>query len=146
MITAVHLFFYLEEETAARISKWNSLSFTFSGRKRLEGWSTFYFYLRNFQFTLPTDMHTPATLYLRILTIIDGKPSWKHPLQVLKLLGRYPNKICKLSRSYISKGIRSCVNQLWPLNLPNNPPSTPTARFETSMTNAHTSGSPFSQY
>lgn len=44
MISAVHLFFYLEKETAARISDWNDFQFHSAGDKLLEGWSTFFFY------------------------------------------------------------------------------------------------------
>lgn len=134
MIAVVHWFFYPEEETAARITEWNSLTFTSAGEKLLERWSTFYFYLRNFQYTLPADMHTPTTLYLKLLTIVDNQPWWQHPLQVLELLGRDPDKIYNLSRSCISTWIRSSGHRQVPSILPANPPPTPTVSFATPTT------------
>lgn len=142
LIAAVHLFCYPEEETAARITEWNSLNFVSTGEKLLERWSTFYFYLRNFQYTLPSDMHTPTTLYLKLLTVVDKQPWWQHPLQVLELLGRDPDKIYNMSRSCISTWIRSSGNLRVPAVLPPNPPSTPTVSFATSSTNADPPSSP----
>lgn len=80
MIAAVHLFCYSEEKTAARISKWISLTFKSAGKNLFECWYTIYFYLRKFQYTLPTDMHSKTTLYLKLLSIVDRQIWWQHPL------------------------------------------------------------------
>lgn len=101
MIAAVHLFCYPEEETAARITEWNGLEFKSAGDSLSERWSSFYFYLRNFQCPLLTDMHSVTIIYLKLLPIVDQQPWWKHPLQVLELLGRDHDKMHNLSRSCI---------------------------------------------
>ena len=133
LIAAVHTFCYPDEETAARLSEWNKIEFKSEGNQLLEKWAGFYFYLKNFQMTLPKEMHSPSTLYLKLLTIVDAQPWWQHPLQMIEMIGRDPDKIYNVSRSCISAWIRSSGPDRVPnVALPRRPPATPTVSFATS--------------